>query len=295
METRERFFATTYGTVLHETLAPNRPNAPVVMTIGAHPDDETMLAGGTLAFATLAGLDVEIVAVTRGEGGEVGQPPVTTQERLGVTREAELRCAARRLGARGLTLLPYHDPLLDPTLEDPALALFRIEATPEEFEYTVVGVIRALRPAALLTHGSNGEYGHPQHIYTHEVVRRAFATAANPNAFPELGPAHATQALYTWAAYYPTGNEERLERLLNRDDPAEWRIAVTGELHARKAAAADCHRSQHDLFLRRNTPLTIPELVRWQESLRRVALAPGATDDPLGAALAADRLGVVSR
>ena len=53
---------------------------------------------GRLAWAARQGLTVRILGVTRGQGGEVGDPPVTTQERLGETREAELRCAGEALG-----------------------------------------------------------------------------------------------------------------------------------------------------------------------------------------------------
>src|SRR2546430_6323173 len=93
-----------------EPSSADRPSAlgprPSLLAIGAHPDDETMLAGGTLAWAARAGLRVEILSVTRGEGGEVGEPPVTSQERLGEGREAEPRCAAQALRAAGAHFLP---------------------------------------------------------------------------------------------------------------------------------------------------------------------------------------------
>ena len=73
-----------------------------LLAIGAHPDDETMFAGGTLAWAAARGLTVRVLGVTRGEGGETGEPPVTTQERLGETREAELRAAVAALGLAGV-------------------------------------------------------------------------------------------------------------------------------------------------------------------------------------------------
>ena len=264
---------------------------PALLVIGSHPDDETMFAGGTLAWAARAGLRVELCSVTRGEGGECGEPPVATQDRLGEAREAELRCAAQALGAGGVIFLPYVDPLVEAAGPDPAppSALFRIECEPEAFERALVEVIRRVRADVLLTHGSNGEYGHPQHLYTHETVRRAFDSAGDPAAFPDAGHALAPVALYSWAAYYPTGGDEFLERLLNQDDPADWTLDLTPELLDVKERAALCHRSQHALFRRRRQAATVREVLLTRESLRRQALREGATSDPLADALAGAR------
>ena len=121
-------------------------------------------------------------------------------------------------------VLPFVDPQMVPTTEDPAppTALGRIAAEPDEFAAAMVATIRRLRPHVLLTHGTNGEYGHPQHVYTNQIVHRAFAAAGADAAFPAAGAAHAPAALYTRAAFYPTPGDERLERLLNQDDPADW-------------------------------------------------------------------------
>ncbi len=261
---------------------------PILLVIGSHPDDETMFAGGTLAWAVRAGLRVELCSINSGEGGECGEPPVATQDRLGEAREAELRCAAQAIGAGGVTFLPYIDPLVEAAGPDPAppSALFRIECEPEAFERALVEVIRRVRAEVLLTHGSNGEYGHPQHLYTHETVRRAFDSAGDPAAFLDAGHAHAPIALYSWAAYYPTGGDEFLERLLNQDDPADWTLDLTSELLDVKERAALCHRSQHALFRRRRQTATIREILLTKESLRRQVLRSGAASDPLADALA---------
>jgi LmbE family N-acetylglucosaminyl deacetylase len=255
----------------------------VLLAIGAHPDDETVLAGGTLAWAARSGVAVHILCVTRGEGGEVGEPPVTTPDQLGAVREAELRCAGERLGATSVDFLPFEDPQMVPTTEDPAppTALGRIAAEPPEFEAALVAVIRRLRPDLLLTHGTNGEYGHPQHLYTNQIVRHAFASAGDATACPEMGAPHSPAALYTWAAYYPTGGDERLERLLNQDDPADWLLLLDEGLVDAKEAAARCHVSQLALFQRRSKSEPLRTLMRWQESLRRAALCSDLASDPL--------------
>lgn len=269
------------GNVVRYALRPFNPGRPVLMAIGSHPDDETMLAGGLLALAAYAGLNVEIVSVTRGEGGEVGLPPVTSQDRLGETREAELRCAAEQLGASGVTLLPFRDPLLAPGVGNDAPDLFRIEVSPGEFGQALIAAIGALQPAVLVTHGSNGEYGHPQHLYTHDAVRQVFHTTVAHAPTRGSDGERVPIALYTWAASFPVGDDERLQRLLNQDDPAEWLIEVRGDIHERKAAAAACHQSQHDLFRRHNPEKTLHEITGRHESLRRVALRQGVATDPL--------------
>ncbi len=264
---------------------------PTLLAIGAHPDDETMFAGGTLAWAARRGVTVWVLGVTRGEGGEVGEPPVTTQGRLGETREAELRAAAAELGLAGVEFLPFIDPLIAHTGTDPAppMALFRIDATPEVFARAIVAVIRRLRPDILLTHGSNGEYGHPQHVYTHEATRQAFAAAGDGAQFPGAGPPHAPAALYSWAARYPTDGDERLERLLNADDPADWTIELDDDLLDSKERAASCHLTQMPLFLRRADGKPLRAMLLRRESLHRVAVRAGAAD-PLAALLEAEPL-----
>lgn len=281
------------GLVTRYPLRSFRPGSPVLMAIGAHPDDETMLAGGILAFVANAGFNVEVVSVTRGEGGEVGEPPVTTQDRLGAVRSAELRGAAERLGATGLTLLPFRDPLLAPGLEDAPPNLFRIDAAPAAFQRAITEVVRVLQPAVLLTHGSNGEYGHPQHIYTHETVKQVFDLHASTGATQEREVPRAPVALYTWAAYFPVSGDERLEQLLNEDDPADWLLRLRGDVHDRKAAAAECHQSQHDLFRRHSPGKTIREIASRPESLRRLALHGAPAADPLDRLLRADDSGQV--
>jgi len=84
-----------------------------ILVISAHPDDETLFAGGTLAKFANQGHDVTILETTRGEGGEVGDPPLTTRENLGAWREQEARNAAKALGVRNIFFLPYVDPFME--------------------------------------------------------------------------------------------------------------------------------------------------------------------------------------
>jgi LmbE family N-acetylglucosaminyl deacetylase len=84
-----------------------------ILAISAHPDDETLFCGGTLARYAQQGHAVFILETTRGEGGEVGDPPLSMPEHLASFREQEVRKAARILGARDIFFLPFIDPHME--------------------------------------------------------------------------------------------------------------------------------------------------------------------------------------
>src|SRR4051794_29890295 len=141
---------------------------PVLLAVSAHPDDDTLFAGGTLARYASEGYDVFTLCTTRGEGGEVGEPPVSSKEQLGQYREAEARCAAQALGERDIFFLDY----VDPHMEIDGIPL-PIDANLEQFSSAIAAYLVRLRPEIVITHGTDGEYGHPQHRFTHQAVRAA--------------------------------------------------------------------------------------------------------------------------
>ena len=237
-----------------------------ILAFFAHPDDETMLCGGTLALLAREGANVHFLSATRGEGGEMGEPPVSVRERLGEARSHELTCAVEALGGRSLTFLDYADPLVGP---DDELYPFT-----DDFE-TLVAQVKArlldTQSGALITHGSNGEYGHPAHLLVH---RAALAAA---RAIPGI-------ALYTVQACFE-GHPK--PRLANQDDPADLVLDVR-PLLPQKTQAALCHRSQHALFVRRTSArlghtVEVPDVIVDIESLHRVHLngSPQSPDELL--------------
>ncbi|MBI4506680.1 MAG: PIG-L family deacetylase [Chloroflexi bacterium] len=221
-----------------------------VAVIAAHPDDETMFAGGTLAKFSAEGHELSMVLVTRGEGGEVGEPPVGPKERLGELREAEMRCAAAVYGVRRLVFLGFVDPAIE-IGERPKC----IKAPLDVFVAAVARALDELRPDVVMTHGTNGEYGHPQHIYTRQAVWEALRM---------LRPWR-PQELLTWCANAGTNAEDRLT---NRDDPASWSLDVTPWFEG-KLAAALCHRSQHAMFMRNSKTPDVASMLRRLEAFRR--------------------------
>jgi len=224
-----------------------------VIAFFAHPDDETMLAGGTLALLAQNGASVHYLCATRGEGGEVGEPPLCTQEQLGGVREKELACTIQALGGRSLTFLGYVDPHVG---ADNTLFAYSDNLT--MLVGQVAAHIRQFDAQLVISHGSNGEYGHPAHLLTHQAARMAI------ESLEEGGP-----GFYTTAAIFP---KHPRPHLANPDDPADLVLDVTPVL-AQKTQAALCHRTQHALFVRRASEeaghlLSVAEVIMKVESLR---------------------------
>jgi LmbE family N-acetylglucosaminyl deacetylase len=238
-----------------------------VLFVGAHPDDETVMAGGTLALLHARGVATHVLCATDGRGGESGGvPEAATPESRARVREAELCCAVEALGVTSLTLLGYLDPVIGPGEE-----LYAFEADQEALVGQIAVQIYRTGASVVLTHGSNGEYGHPAHVQVHRAVLRAVRERA-----PDV-------PVYTVAARVP----DTEDRLWNTDDPADLVLNIAPWFEA-KYAALLCHRTQHELFKRRRKLDTVREAVRTLESFhRRWPVMPGDSlpDDPFAALL----------
>jgi LmbE family N-acetylglucosaminyl deacetylase len=220
-----------------------------ILAITAHPDDE-LFGAGYLAKLVAEGNDLYLLCSTRGEGGEVGEPPVGPKSRLGEYREVEMRGSAQALGARDVWFLDFVDPWME--IGGEALA---IDAAPAEYCAALAAKIGALKPDIVITHGSNGEYGHPQHVYTHRAVLAAIGS---------LSPWRPGELL-TWCA---NSGDAATDRVVNQDDPADIVLDVTPWFD-RKLAAAQAHVSQHAMFLRNNKTNEIGDALRRGEAFRR--------------------------
>jgi N-acetylglucosamine malate deacetylase 2 len=220
----------------------------VVVSIGAHPDDE-IYAAGMLAKYASEGHDVVILTTTRGEGGPLGDPPLTDRAGLGALREAEGRAAGQILGAREVRYLPFVDPTMGGSQRWHA-----IDASLEQFSDAIVDQLSELRPDVVITHGTGGEYGHPQHLFTHQAVLAALQ---------RLLPWRPGQLL-TWEANFPDADPNRQ---LNRNDPADIVIDITPWWHL-KVAAMKAHRSQEVAFLYGQPGKTLEDVADRIESYR---------------------------
>ena len=157
------------------------------MTIHAHPDDETIGTGGTMAKAVQAGHRVVLITCTRGELGEIVVPDMDTPDnhrRLGETRAGELESAMGVLGVTEWDNLGYRDSGMmgEPGNRDPRSFW---QADLDEAARRLTWLIRQHRPDVVTTYNEFGGYGHPDHIRTHDVAIRAFPRAGDPSWYPE--------------------------------------------------------------------------------------------------------------
>jgi LmbE family N-acetylglucosaminyl deacetylase len=247
-----------------------------ILTIIAHPDDETMLTGGALALLTRAGAEVHYLCATRGEGGEIGEPSVCTREILGDVREQEMRCAVQTLRGAGVEFLDY----VDPTVGE-GEKLFPYTDDFNRLVDLLIEHIQRVEPSVVITHGSNGEYGHPAHKLTHEATRKAVNSINS--MYPATAPPSDQDAvlLYTFSAAF---DEHPRPRLANQDNPAHIVLDIS-PVFQQKVDAALCHKTQNALFVRRSSEragrqLTVPEVIQRLEGLHRVyPLLNGKPDD----------------
>jgi LmbE family N-acetylglucosaminyl deacetylase len=153
-----------------------------IVSFHAHPDDEAILVGGTLAMAADAGHRVVLVFATRGDLGEVAEGVLAADEALGERREHEARAAAGVLGVARVAFLPYRDSGMagEPTNEAPdAFAA----ADVEEAAAQLAELLREEQADVLTVYDERGGYGHPDHIQVHVVGRRAAALAGTPRVY----------------------------------------------------------------------------------------------------------------
>ena len=153
-----------------------------IVSFHAHPDDESILCGGTLAKAAKEGHRVVLVTATRGEHGEVPAGFLSAGETLGQRREIELREAARILGVDQVELLGYVDSGMrdEPTNSAPGAFW---SADSEEAAGRLARILLHEDADVLTVYDSNGAYGHPDHIQVHRVGMRAAQIAGTPFVF----------------------------------------------------------------------------------------------------------------
>ncbi|MFJ3620213.1 N-acetyl-1-D-myo-inositol-2-amino-2-deoxy-alpha-D-glucopyranoside deacetylase [Streptomyces iakyrus] len=168
---------------LSEQGGPSPRSARRLLLVHAHPDDESINNGATMARYAAEGAHVTLVTCTLGERGEVIPPELAhlTGAALGQHRRRELAAAMAELGVDDVRLLGgagrYSDSGMMglPDNDDPACFW---QADVDEAAAHLVEVIREVRPQVLVTYDDNGGYGHPDHIQAHRVAMRAVELAA---------------------------------------------------------------------------------------------------------------------
>lgn len=211
-----------------------------VLVVLAHPDDESLACGGTIARLARAGAHVHLICATHGEAGRLSHALPDGPAALLALRARELRAACARLGVTGVELLAFPDGVLK--WEDAEPLIDVLEAR-----------LRALVPEVVITFGRDGLYWHPDHIALGERVRTAVARCA------------ADVPVAAYAVVMPPGAMTEVASRAVRADrtlvPAFWgvapeifgkgalpgtRIVAVDDTLDVKIAALRCHASQLD-------------------------------------------------
>jgi N-acetyl-1-D-myo-inositol-2-amino-2-deoxy-alpha-D-glucopyranoside deacetylase len=159
-----------------------------VLFVHAHPDDESINNGATMAKYAAEGAGVTLVTCTLGEEGEVIPPELAhlaadRDDTLGEYRIRELAAAMKELGVTDHRFLGgqgrYRDSGMMGAVQNERPDCFW-QADLDDAAGHLAGVIREVRPQVLVTYDENGGYGHPDHIQAHRVAMRAADLAADP-------------------------------------------------------------------------------------------------------------------
>lgn len=215
-----------------------------LMCILAHPDDESLGLGGTLAHYAEEGVATYLVTATRGERGWFGDAAAYPgPEALGRLREAELYAAAATLGIREVAFLDYIDGELD-------------RAEPPEAIGKLVAQLRRVRPQVVVTFDPHGYYGHPDHVAISQLAAAALLAAAD-SGYAAPGEPHRAAKLYYLAptaaaiAAYQAAFGDLVMRVGGVERRAvawaDWAITTridTAAYWRQVWSAVACHRSQ---------------------------------------------------
>ncbi|MFE0778658.1 N-acetyl-1-D-myo-inositol-2-amino-2-deoxy-alpha-D-glucopyranoside deacetylase [Streptomyces sp. NPDC058861] len=275
-----------------------------LLLVHAHPDDESINNGVTMARYAAEGALVTLVTCTLGEEGEVIPPGLAhlapdREDRLGPHRVGELAAAMAELGVTDHRFLGgpgrFRDSGMMGAEQNGRDGAFW--STPvDDAAPHLVEVIRETRPQVMVTYDPDGGYGHPDHIQAHRVATRAAELAADPAFRPDLGPAHAIAKVY-WNRVPRPAAEAGFARLRAEgsafpavaeiddvpgvvdEDRITAEIAATPEQAARKTAAMAAHATQVAVdgpFFALSNDLGQPILTtEYYELVRGVHGAPG--------------------
>ena len=147
-----------------------------LLAVFAHPDDESIVAGGTLAQYAAQGWRTALICATRGEWGPISDESLADYDSLREVRERELQAACEVLGINWWCFLD---------IEDGGVAAVLGTEEEERALEKIVHVICELRPQIVITFGPDGLYGHTDHVAVGRLTTKACALAGDPKAFPQ--------------------------------------------------------------------------------------------------------------
>lgn len=211
-----------------------------LLSVHAHPDDESSKGASTIARYHAAGVRTVLVSCTGGEEGDILNPAMDkpgVKERIAEIRAEELAHATRIIGYDEVHKLGYRDSGMPgtPSNEDPRSFA---QAPLDEAVGRLVKIIRAERPQVIITYANEqNSYPHPDHLRVNEISEIAFEAAADPDRYPDAGEVWQPLKMYysAWSArrmhavhqaFLDRGlespfSDERLARMLERIEQLE--------------------------------------------------------------------------
>jgi LmbE family N-acetylglucosaminyl deacetylase len=257
-----------------------------VLAVVAHPDDEVLCGAGTLALCAARGARVTLVCLTRGELGPIADERLASRETLADVRAAELRASCSALGIADLRLLD---------LPDAGIAWAAAERGTLA---QLVQIIRMLQPAVLITFGSDGLYGHSDHVAVSELMLEARRAAAD-SSYAASPLVAAQDAFWIPRVFYPVITSDYVADLLAQLStaghaarlwslkPSDFRVSaaeITSSVDVspvleRKLQALHSHRTQ--LESDNALGLLSGELARRFLSTEHFRCADGLPGDPV--------------
>jgi N-acetyl-1-D-myo-inositol-2-amino-2-deoxy-alpha-D-glucopyranoside deacetylase len=230
-----------------------------ILLVHAHPDDETVGTGATMAHYAAAGVPVTLVTCTLGEEGEIHLPELAlfapdAADQLGGYRYTELAAACAALGVTDHRFLGgagrYRDSGMMGTPANQHPRCFW-RADLEEAAGQLLEVIREVRPRVMVTYDPNGFYGHPDHIQAHRVAMRAAELAGADAPAKIYWTAVPKSVLAAGMEHFAESSENPFEGATHVDelpfgtpDPEIAARIDARASHPAKAAATRAHASQ---------------------------------------------------
>jgi LmbE family N-acetylglucosaminyl deacetylase len=211
----------------------------------AHPDDEAIATGGTMAALAAAGHRVVLVTATRGELGEVPDGLLAPGETLGDRRAAELAEAASVLGVARHSFLGYHDSGMEGEESNARPDCFAT-ADRGEAAARLAGILTEEASDVLVTYDEHGGYGHPDHVQVHDVGMAAADLAGTPVVYLATMDRGFMLELRHRAAEAGLGPDDNLEGADTMGEPSEritTEVDVTPWIGAKREAMR-AHASQ---------------------------------------------------
>jgi N-acetyl-1-D-myo-inositol-2-amino-2-deoxy-alpha-D-glucopyranoside deacetylase len=216
-----------------------------LLLVHAHPDDEVIGTGATMAHYAEVGAHVTLVTCTLGEEGEILVPELEhlaadRDDGLGQHRIGELEAAMAALGITDHRFLGgagrWRDSGMIGTPSNDRPDVFW-RADLDEAVGELVTIMREVRPQVVVSYDDNGGYGHPDHIQAHRVAVAAFDAAADPDRYPDAGAPWQASKLYETALprsvirqAFDTLKEMGEEAPFGASSPEELEVGTPDEL-----------------------------------------------------------------